>query len=159
MRRRAVLTLALAALLPLAGCATGGAPQRKALAGPVHDGIPLDALPRQDLGTGQCALFIWKAGNEARLVLMARTDPQVARISLKGRPIDLARSDAPADPSGATFADAHYANGGVKVALAVTLEQRSALQGGAVVTGGILQLDLPGGESFVMPVAGLLACR
>lgn len=154
MRRALVLAIALA----LAGCAAGPAPQRGAAAvSPTHD-VPLDALPRQDLAAGQCALFIWKAGKEARLVLMARTDPQVARISLKGRPIDLARTDPPIDPAG-PFADAHYANGGVKVALAVTLERRSSLQGGAVVTGGTLQLDLPGGESFVMPAAGLLACR
>lgn len=155
MRRAAAWLLALA----LAGCATGPTPRRAAPTGPADDGIPLDALPRQALAPGQCALFIWKAGNEARLVLMARTDPQVARISLKGQPLDLARTDAPAALAGATFADAHYANGGVKVALAVTLEQRATLQGGAVVTGGTMQLDLPGGESYVMPVAGLLACR
>lgn len=147
----------MAISLALAGCAAGPAPQRGAAASPVHD-VPLDALPRQDLAAGQCALFIWKAGKEARLVLMARTDPQVARISLRGQPLDLARTDPSIDPAG-PFADAHYANGGVKVALAVTLERRSSLQGGAVVTGGTLQLDLPGGESFVMPAAGLLACR
>lgn len=144
--------------LALAGC-TAAQQTRPVAAKPVDDGIPLDALPRQNLTAGQCALFIWKAGNEARLVLMARTDPQVARVSLSGQPIDLPRTDTSIDASGAMFDNATYSNGSITVALSVMLERRSTLQGGAVVTGGTMRLDLPGGESFVMPTAGLLACR
>lgn len=144
----------------LAGCATPQAQQqRQASVASADDGIPLGALPRQALEPGQCALFIWKAGNEARLVLMARTDPQVARISLAGRQMDLPRADGVTAASGAIFSHAVYDNGAARVTLSVTLEQRSSLQGGAVVTDGTLQLDTATGDSFVMPVAGLLACR
>lgn len=152
--------LALGLAIALAGCATGQGPQRQtAAAKPADDGVPLAALPRQALEPGQCALFIWKAGNEARLVLMARTDPQVARISLSGRQVDLPRTDSVAAPSSAMFTNAIYGDGSVKVTLSITLEQRPSMQGGAVVTGGTLKLDLASGESFVMPAAGLLACR
>lgn len=145
-------------MLLLAGCGAGG-PRPAAIAAPIDDGIPLATLPRQDLATGQCALFLWKAGNEARLVLMARVEPAVARIALDGRIVDLPRTDAHAgDPAG-MFTDALYGDGTTTVTLNITLEQRSGLEGGAVVTDGTLRLDRANGDGFVMPVAGLLACR
>lgn len=156
MKRALALTMAVA----LSGCATTQPSQRQSATPPVDDGIPLSVLPQQKLDPGQCALFIWKADGDSRLVLMARTTPQVARISLGGRQADLTRMNPPADPAaGAMFDNAIYSDGSTKVTLSVTLEQRSTLQGGAVVTGGTLQLDMAGGESFIMPAAGLLACR
>ncbi|AGH47801.1 MULTISPECIES: hypothetical protein [Sphingomonadales] len=157
------MRLALIALLAtLAGC-SGAQPSasRRAAppAAPVDDGIPLGTLPRQQLAAGQCALFLWKAGNEARLVLMARVDPPMARIAIGGQQMDLARTNIAAGDGGSMFANAVYSDGTTTVTLDVRLEQRSTLQGGAVVTDGSLRLDRPDGESFVMPAAGLLACR
>lgn len=149
---------AIGLMLLLAGCGAGGS-RPGAIAPPADDGIPLGTLPRQDLTTGQCALFLWKAGNEARLVLMARVEPAVARIALDGRQMDLPRTDVHAGGASGMFADAVYGDGATTVTLNVTLEQRSGLQGGAVVTDGTLRLDRANGDGFVMPVAGLLACR
>ena len=160
---------ALAALmlaLTLAGCAASNTSTRGARTDPAaapDDGLPLGTLPRQELTTGQCALFLWKAGNEARLVLMARTQPAVARIMLGGRVMDLARTNGPANgldagPDG-LFSNATYGDGATTVTVEVVLERRPNLQAGAVVSSGSLRLDRANGESFVMPAAGLLACR
>ena len=150
--------VACSLMLLLAGCGGGGArPATAPLA--ADDGIPLNTLPRQNLAAGQCGLFLWKAGNEARLVLMAQVQPAMARIALDGRLVDLPRINAQAGDTGGLFADAIYSDGGTTVALNIRLEQRSGLEGGAVVTDGTLRLDRANGDGFVMPVAGLLACR
>ncbi|WP_380877367.1 hypothetical protein ACFB49_12510 [Sphingomonas sp. DBB INV C78] len=157
---------ALALALAMTGCTTdtpnhrpAQKTSRAAPAAQPDDGLPLGTLPRQDLAAGQCALFLWKAGNEARLVLMARTAPAVARIMLGGRLMDLARTNGVGENPDGLFANAVYSDGATTVTVEATLERRPNLQGGAVVTNGSLRLDQASGESFVMPAAGLLACR
>lgn len=147
----------LATAMLLSACAAPST--RPAPASQADDGIPLGTLPRQALPQGQCALFLWKAGNEARLVVMARVDPPLARIALDGRQLDLPRANADGLAAGAAFSNATYSDGTTSVTIDVVLEKREELQGGAVVTGGSLSLDRATGDSFVMPVAGLLACR
>lgn len=147
---------AIAALLifgMLAGC-SGGARPRASVAAPVDDGLPLGTLPSQSLAAGDCALFLWKAGSEARLIAMVRLEPAVARIVLDGRILDLARADG-----GKAFDQARYAGPVASLSIGVDLEQTPGLARGAVVRGGTLEVQRTGGESIVVPVAGMFACR
>lgn len=148
MRAAAALLIAAA----LAGC--GADRPRSAGVVPPDDGLPLGTLPKQDLAAGQCALFLWKAGQDARLIAMARLEPAIARIVIRGRIVDLARADG-----GKTFEDARYAGPAATLRIGVVLEQTPGLARGAVVRSGTVELDLPGGEGVVVPVAGMFACR
>ncbi|TVV74264.1 hypothetical protein FOY91_10345 [Sphingomonas solaris] len=143
-------------LLASAGCGGGGA--RPVAAAAVSDGIPLGALPRQALGTGQCGLFLWKPGAGARLVLMAKSGPPpFARLILDGRTLDLPRlgGDAPADAT--ADVTPRYGDGQTTAALDLTIEPRRGLSDGAVAHGS-LRIERAGGEGFVVPVSGLLGC-
>ena len=152
------------ALLLIAGCATGRHPSAIAPATVSNsasaDGLPLGTLPRQDLSPGECGIFLWKAGENARLLLAATANPPVARIMLDGHIVDLPRIDGKGagvvsgpDPS------ARYGDGRITLALDLVIEARRGLTDGAAVPSGVLRLDRADGESIVMPVVGLLACR
>lgn len=144
--RRALLCLLLAA-----ACAPADAkPKLRPAPPPVADGIPLGTLPRQALPRGQCALFLWKVGDAARLLLKATADPPTARIVLDGKPVDLPRTG--------TGATTTYSNGATTIVLDVAMEERRGLTGGAV-SNGTLRLDRAGADGIVVPVSGLLGCN
>lgn len=154
--------LALAALLLLGACAgahltagIGNAPS------PVPDGLPLGALPKQDLKPGECAIFLWKTGEGARLLLVAWPDPPRARILLDGKPVDLPRLPAAAGAAPVQGQDPHarYGDGAITLTLDLTIEARAGLTDGAVIPSGSLAFGRQNGESIVVPVRGLLGCR
>lgn len=144
--------LLLLALLA-AGCAPAGPARVKAP--DLADEIPLGALPRQELAKGECGLFLWKVGPSPRLLLMAKADPPVARVVLGGRMLDLPRVEGAGPGQPVTI----YAAGAVRIALDLAVEERRGLTGGAVIPSGSLRLERTGGETVVIPVSGLLACR
>lgn len=145
----------------LAGCAMPAPRPRTAAASPaaVDDGIPLRALPRQSLAAGECGIFLWKAGQGARLVMTARANPPVARIDLAGRIVDLPRTSAGGGDAQGLQAVTTYSDGSTRLAIELTIEQRPGLTQGAAIPAGSLRLDLAGGASYAMPVTGLLACQ
>ncbi len=148
------LPLAPAALLLLAAC--GGTIRHSPPPLAASDGIPLGALPRQALGTGECGVFLWIAGPPARLVLMAKSGPPpFAHILLDGATLDLPRL-AGADP--AQDENARYGDGRVTVSLDLTIAPRKGLAAGAVVQAGSLRIDRVAGDALVVPVSGLVAC-
>lgn len=143
-----------AALLLLGGCAGG---ERPAVPAPVGDALPLGALPRQELKAGECAIFLWKTGEGARLLLVAWPDPPRARVLLEGRQVDLPR--LPPEKGDAGDAHARYGDGDITLALDLTIEARAGLTNGALIPSGSLAYGRRGGESIVVPVRGLLGCR
>lgn len=151
---RALLALPL---LFLAACAADGG-RAPAAAAPPADGVPLGSLPKQDLAPGECGIFLWKVGEGARLLLVARANPPVARIMLDGKVVDLSRI-ASADAAPVTDPKARYGDGATGIALDLAIEERQGLSDGAVIPSGSLRLDRAGGASFIVPVTGLLACR
>jgi hypothetical protein len=119
------------------------------------DGLPLGVLPKQDLAAGECGIFLWKQGEDAHLLLMAKGKPPFARVMLDGKPADIPRVSGESENQG----HARYAGAGVTLDLDVTIEPRDGLTQGAMIPSGTLRLDQAGGDSYVVPVAGMLACR
>ena len=150
MTRRA----AFAALL-LAGCTATPPPARVAVA---NDGLPLGVLPRQTLDKGKCAVFLWKGGDQTRLLLMAAADPPFARVVLDGVQRDLPRIEG-----GGEVGDAQthtvYGVPGVRLTLDLVIQAREGLADGALIPSGSLALDRYGKDGIVLPVAGLLGCE
>lgn len=148
---------ALIAFALLAGCATPVARQGKPVA--ATDGTPLGTLPRQDLAQGECGLFLWKTGEGARLLLMAKAAPPFARVTLDGRVVDLPRTATGGVAQDWREPVTSYDNGKIRLTLDLVIEQRPGLSGGAVIPSGSVKVDRVSGESFVLPVSGMLACR
>jgi len=152
-----VKALWAAALLLLGGCAGG---ERPAVPAPIADALPLGALPRQDLKASECAIFLWKTGEGARLLLVAWPDPPRARVLLEGSQVDLPRLPESGDtPAAARDSHARYGDGDTTLTFDLTIEARAGLTDGALIPFGSLAYEKRGGESIVVPVRGLLGCR
>lgn len=136
------LSLALAAQVatPQAGAATTLAP-----------------IGRQQLPAKGCAAYLWSVADR-QLVAMATADPGTLRLSIGGRTVDLVRSGG-AGTGRLGFADAiDYAGQGIAARLSMQVVLQEGLSAGARVPSGSLQVDAPGGDGVVVPVAGLIGC-
>lgn len=154
------------ALLFLAPLVLAAAPQATptpappAAAAPASsiDGLPLGAIPKQELPTRGCAAYLWTASGTRALIAMAGADPARLRVSIGGTITDLERSGQ-FGAGGFGFSEtSSYGGGGISAKLTMRIETRSSITGGGVVSDGILQLDRPGQDSVVVPVAGLIGC-
>lgn len=147
----------MSAFLPLAPALLAAALQGAPAAS--IDGLPIGAIPRQDLPAKGCAAYLWSASGTHALVAMAQADPARLRLSIGGTITDLARRGGAAGASGFGFAERNdYGGGGVAATLTLRIETRASVGDGAVVPDGILQLDRAGQDSVVVPVAGLIGC-
>ena len=125
---------------------------------PSIDGLPIGAIPRQDLPARGCAAYLWTATGTRALVAMAQADPARLRLSIGGTIIDLERS-AQLGAGGFGFAETNdYGGGSMAAKLTLKIETRGSIVGGAMVPEGILQIDRAGQDSIVVPVAGMIGC-
>ena len=125
---------------------------------PSIDGLPIGAIPRQDLPARGCAAYLWTASGTRALVAMAQADPARLRLSIGGTIIDLERSGQ-VGSGGFGFAETNdYGSGSTAAKLTLKIETRGSITGGAVVPEGILQIDRTGEDSLVVPVAGMIGC-
>ena len=125
---------------------------------PSIDGLPIGAIPRQDLPARGCAAYLWTATGTRALVAMAQADPARLRLSIGGTIIDLERS-AQLGAGGFGFAETNdYGGGSTAAKLTLKIETRGSIVGGAMVPEGILQIDRAGQDSIVVPVAGMIGC-
>ena len=125
---------------------------------PGIDGTPLGAIPRQQLPATGCAAFLWSMGARHELVAMASADAGRLRLSVDGKPVDLARGE---QAGGATFGFAgttRYGSGDLDVTLSMTVASDPGLTQGGTVPGATLTLARPGRDAVVLPVAGLIGC-
>lgn len=128
----------------------------QAAAAPATPG--LGAIGQQKLPAKGCAAYLWSTADR-QLVAMATADPATLRVSLGGRTIDLARTTG----GGAArlgFPDSiDYGGDGVTARLTMDIVQQEGLTAGARVPTGALQVDRPGQDGIVVPIAGLIGCR
>ncbi|MGP7796129.1 hypothetical protein [Sphingomonas sp. CLY1604] len=118
----------------------------------------LGPIGRQELPAKGCAAYLWSAADR-QLVAMATADPGTLRLSLGGKTVDLARV-AIEGPARLGFpASADYRGGAVSAHLTLEVMQQEGLTAGARVPSGALQIDRPGEDGIVVPVAGLVGCR
>lgn len=122
------------------------------------DGLPIGAIPRQDLPARGCAAYLWTASGTRTLVAMAQADPARLRLSIGGTIVDLERQ-AQVGAGGFGFAAASdYGGGSVSAKLTMRIETRESISAGAVVPEATLQLDRAGQDTVIVPVAGMIGC-
>ena len=122
------------------------------------DGLPIGAIPRQDLPAKGCAAYLWTATGTRALVAMAQADPARLRLSIAGTIVDLERSGQ-VGAGGFGFAETNdYGSGSTAAKLTLKIETRGSIVQGAMVPEGILQIDRAGQDSLVVPVAGMIGC-
>lgn len=140
-----LLALALQAAAP-------AAPPIVSAAAPLLGPIGQQALP-----TKGCAAYLWSTADR-QLVAMASVDRATLRVSVGGKTIDLARSAVSGTASLGFAASTEYRGEGMSARLTMDVVQQEGLTAGARVPSGALQIDRPGADGVVVPVAGLIGC-
>ena len=125
----------------------------------VDDPSPLGTLPRQALDRGSCAAFLWEVTEPPRLVLMLRAGSGAARAMFSGAVRDLAQAAASGEAVRGIAPKARYGTDGSALDVDLVIEERSGLADGAVIPSGTVNMQRPGGDTVVMPVSGMIACR
>lgn len=123
------------------------------------DGLPLGTLPRQSLPAAGCAAYLFTTGETRALAVMATADPGMLRLSLDGRVTDLARAEASGAAKLGLTQQSVFRSATATATLDLTIESRQNLMAGAMVPRATLQLDRPGQDTLVIPLAGLVGCR
>lgn len=149
------------ALLLLAGPALAKDKNPPLVAPPVVasvDGLPIGALPKQDLPAKGCAAYLWTRGPSQALIAMAVADPATIRLTIDGKVQDFALS-AQNGAGGYGFSHtAEYKGGDVTATLDLTIATDNTLAGGARIGDATLRIDRPGKDSLVIPAGGLIGC-
>lgn len=122
------------------------------------DGLPIGAIPRQDLPRTGCAAYLWKARGTQAMLAMAQADPARLRLSVGGTITDLERVSQ-VGAGGFGFAETtDYGGGSITATLTLKIETHGELSGGAAVPEATLRLDRAGQDTIIVPVAGLIGC-
>jgi len=151
--------VAMVAVL-LAACA-GGAPVEPAataLSDPM--GAPaLAELPTQQLAPGQCALVLWSRNTTAVRFAVTLDQPAVARVSVRGRVVELVRVAQSGQAIHGQFPDQHYRGEGISLGVSFVSGDVRQLTGGAVVSSAVVEYVDPAGWTSIIPAVGLIACQ
>lgn len=122
------------------------------------DGLPLGAIPKQELPAKGCAAYLWTVSGTHALIAMAAADPALLRLSIDGKVTDLYRAGQAGAGGFGFAATSDYGGGSTSATLSMTVETRATLTNGAAVPQGTLRIDRAGEDTVVVPVAGLIGC-
>ncbi|MBA3836193.1 MAG: hypothetical protein H2054_10075 [Sphingomonas sp.] len=148
--RLVILPLALAVL-------TAAEEPPKPLARSV-DGLPIGAIPKQELPQSGCAAFFWTATQTRTLIAMASSDPARIRFAPDGKLVDLVRVRQSGPGDFGFLAQTSYAGGDLTVTIEMAIVRRGDLTQGGVVESGTLTIAREGGDSLIVPVVGIIGC-
>jgi len=155
------------ALLALAACGGGaavdqsrtdGAPAAAAASGQPGE-VRLLEVPPQRLKSGQCALALWSRAAKPERVMMAFSDPAVARVRFAERTEDLPQTGREGRQVFGHYPLQSYANEKVTLTVRVDFEPRDQLIGGAIARNGTIEIVSVSGWSATVPVGGIVACE
>lgn len=118
---------------------------------------PLGPIGSQSLPAAGCAAFLWST-TDRQLVAMATASSATLRVSIDGRTVDLVRSAQQGAVTLGFGATTSYGADGIEARLDMTIVARENLTAGAQVSQASLQVDRPGHDSIIVPVAGLIGC-
>lgn len=122
------------------------------------DGLPIGAIPQQDMPAKGCAAFLWTRGPSQALIAMALADPATIRLTIDGKVQDFAMS-AQNGTGGYGFSRSiEYKGGDVTATLDMTIAGETSLQGGARINEATLRIERPGRDAIVVPAGGLIGC-
>lgn len=154
------ITVAAMATMLLAACAGGssGGQPTTAVADPMG-AATLSELPTQILGQGQCALVLWSRNSTPVRFAVTLDQPAVARVSMKGRVIELARVSQNGQSIHGQFPEQRYRGEGMALEISFMPEDARQLAGGAVVSSAVVEFDDPTGWTSIIPAVGVIACQ
>ena len=122
------------------------------------DGLPIGAIPKQDLPAKGCAAYLWTRGPSQALIAMAVADPATIRLTIDGRVQDFAMT-AQNGTGGYGFSrSTEYRVGDVTATLDMPIANETSLQGGARIDQATLSITRPGRDTLVVPAGGLIGC-
>jgi hypothetical protein len=120
---------------------------------------PLAELPTQQLQRGQCALVLWSRDTTPVRLAVTLDQPAVARISPRGRVIELARVGQSGQPLHGQFPEQQYRGHDASLEISFVPSNAKQLTGGAIVSSAVVRYVDPVGWTSVMPAVGLIACQ
>ena len=153
------LALALAPAAPQPAFAQSRAQKAQKAPAPNDQGVPFAALPPQILAPGQCGLFLWARTTPPRLILMAVQNPGVARVSYKGKTIDLPLTAWDGEAAFGQYETQTFTGDGLTLTVTIRAEPATGLLGGAVVRQASVQYRDAEGWETVIATAGMIACQ
>ncbi|MEO5937975.1 MAG: hypothetical protein ABIQ43_03085 [Sphingomonas sp.] len=122
------------------------------------DGLPIGAVPKQDLPAKGCAAFLWTRGPSQAMIAMAVADPAAIRLTIDGKVQDFALS-AQNGTGGYGFAHTtEYKGGDVTATLDMTISGETNLASGARIGDATLRIERAGRDTVVVPAGGLIGC-
>mgnify|MGYP003578955794 CR=1 FL=1 len=154
------LAAAATAAMLLTACASGSSSVQPATA--VADPVgaaALAELPTQVLMPGQCALVLWSRNSTPVRFAVTLDQPAVARVSMKGQVVELARVSQDGQSIHGQFPEQRYRGQGMSLEVSFIPEDARQLAGGAVVSSAVVEFDDPNGWTSVIPAVGLIACQ
>jgi len=122
------------------------------------EGLPIGAIPPQDLPPAGCAAFLWTNTTNRALIAMASADPARIRFAPKGTLTDLVRTGQQGGGNYGFATHSDYAGGDYRLALDIEIVDRGDLSQGAVIPGGTLRIDRDGADTVIVPVVGIIGC-
>lgn len=122
------------------------------------DGLPIGAVPKQDLPAKGCAAFLWTRGPSQAMIAMAVADPAAIRLTIDGKVQDFALS-AQNGTGGYGFSHTtEYKGGDVTATLDMAIASETNLANGARIDDATLRIERPGRDTVVVPAGGLIGC-
>jgi hypothetical protein len=122
------------------------------------DGMPISALPQQQLPAKGCAAFLWTRTASLALVAMATTDPASLRLAIDGKVADYPIS-AQNGIGGLGFSQVtEFKDHGVTATLQMTVTTDNNAPKNGSISDATLRIDRPGRDDLVVPLAGVIGC-
>ena len=149
----------LIAAILLAGCAGLSESGQRPAADGLMTAPPLAELPTQQLEPNQCALVLWSRNPTPVRFLVTLDQPAVARVSVKGHVVELARVGQSGQSIHGQFPEQHYRGDGISLEVSFGTDDARQLSGGAVVSSVVVEYVDPTGWTSIIPAVGLIACQ
>lgn len=122
------------------------------------DGLPIGAIPKQELPAGSCAAFLWTTSSSHALIAMLTADPARIRFAPGGAVTDLVRVRQQGEGDFGFLASTDYAGGDFRVRVEMEITKRGDLTDGGVVSAATVEIDRDGQDSVIVPAVGLIGC-
>jgi hypothetical protein len=119
----------------------------------------LAELPTQVLAQGQCALVLWSRNPTPVRFAVTLDQPAVARVSMNGRVVELARVSQDGPSIHGQFPEQRYRGEGMSLEVSFMPADARQLSGGAVISSALVEFDDPTGWTSVIPAVGVIACQ
>lgn len=159
MRARWLGLAAGAALILGAACSNGGTQRAQSSPKRSQPASALQEVAPQRLSAGQCALVLWTKAQPPLRVLVAFSDPSVARVKVGGKTIDLPQTNRGGEVAFGHAPRQRFEGENMAIAFNLEFETRRGLVGGVIAPSGTLEVQTRQGWSAITPVAGIVACQ